>query len=286
MNGSDLKLHNHDAGMGENFGGNDPAKHKPIYVETSIRAPMEHVWALSQDPALHARWDLRFSRIVPTGGDDQGLLHFRYEFRLPLHIIRGNGTSLGHRHRSDGQATSVLKFDTADPLSPIGSGSGYWRYVPTEDGLRFITGFNYQPGMGTLGKVLDSHVFRPALGWATAISFDRLRLWAEADLDPRDSRNGWFVDAEARAGGSLAAGALLRRALTSRTAGLAALGVTVALTTWMFPPIGLCRGQGAACGVLRTRARAAPPLPWPGSLHPQVISALSLKEANSRGFDL
>ncbi|MGY4540989.1 hypothetical protein ACVWY0_000897 [Arthrobacter sp. UYNi723] len=221
--------------MGGNFGGNEPAKHKPIYVETSIRAPMERVWALSQDPAPHARWDLRFSRIVPTGGDDQGLLHFRYEFRLPLHIIRGNGTSLGHRHRSDGQATSVLKFDTADPLSPIGSGSGYWRYVPTEDGLRFITGYNYQPGMGALGKVLDSQVFRPALGWATAISFDRLRLWAEADLDPTDSRNRWFVDAAARAGGILAAGALLRRALASRTAGLAALGVTVALTTWMFP---------------------------------------------------
>lgn len=221
--------------MGENFSGNEPGKHKPIYVETSICAPMERVWTLSQDPALHARWDLRFSRIIPTGGDDQGLLHFRYEFRLPVRIIRGNGTSLGHRHRSDGRATSVLKFDTADPLSPIGPGSGYWRYVPTADGLRFITGYNYQPGMGALGRVLDSQVFRPALGWATAISFDRLRMWAESDLDPRDSRNRWFVDAGARASGILAAGVLLRRAFTSRTAGPAALGVAVALAAWMFP---------------------------------------------------
>ncbi|MDD0858949.1 hypothetical protein NHF46_16820 [Arthrobacter alpinus] len=100
----------------------------------------------------------------------------------------------------------MLKFDTADWLSPIGPGSGYWRYIPTDDGLRFITGYNYQPGMGILGKALDAQIIRPALGWATAISFDRLRLWTESEQDPRDSRNRWFLDAGARAGGLLLAG--------------------------------------------------------------------------------
>lgn len=221
--------------MGEIFGVKGPAAHRPLYVEIGIRASMERVWTLSQDPALHARWDLRFSRIVPTGSDDQGLVRFGYEFRLPFHRIQGVGTSLGHRHRSDGQATSVLKFDTDDPLSPIGPGSGYWRYIPTEDGLRFITGYNYRPGMGVLGRALDARVVRPALGWATAISFDRLRLWAESDLDPRDTRNRWILDTAARVGGVLTAGLLLRRTLVVRDAGVAALGVSVALASFMLP---------------------------------------------------
>ncbi len=221
--------------MGEILGGKEPATRRPIYVEIGIRASMERVWTLSQDPALHPRWDLRFSRIVPTGSDGQGLVRFRYEFRLPLRCIHGVGTSLGHRHRSDGQATSVLKFDTGDPLSPIGKGSGYWRYIPTEDGLRFITGYNYRPGMGALGRALDARVVRPALGWATAISFDRLRLWAEGDLDPRDSRNRWIIDAAARVGGILAAGFLLRQALIGRNAGTAALSVSAALASVMLP---------------------------------------------------
>jgi hypothetical protein len=213
----------------------EPASRRPIYVEVGIRAAMDRVWKLSQDPALHPRWDLRFSRITPIEQDGKGLLHFRYEFRIPLHVIQGTGTSLGHRFRPDGQATSVLKFDTADPVSPIGQGSGYWRYIPTEDGVRFITGYNYQPGMGALGKALDSWVFRPASGWATAISFDRLRMWAESDLDPKDSRNRWLIDAAARAFGVLTACILLRRALARRTAGPAALGLTAAAASWMLP---------------------------------------------------
>lgn len=196
---------------------------------------MERVWNLSQDPALHPRWDLRFSRIIPTQRNDQGLLRFRYEFGLPFHVIQGTGTSLGHRYRPDGQATSVLKFDTADPVSPIGQGSGYWRYIPTEDGVRFITGYNYQPGMGSLGKALDVWLFRPVLGWATAISFDRLRMWAESDLDPKDSRNRWFLDATARAGCGLTACILLRRALAGRTPGPAVLGLTAAAASWILP---------------------------------------------------
>ena len=31
-----------------------------IYVEILIRAPMEALWAHSQTPELHERWDLRF----------------------------------------------------------------------------------------------------------------------------------------------------------------------------------------------------------------------------------
>lgn len=36
-----------------------------VYVEILVRAPMDALWAHSQTPALHERWDLRFSRSRP-----------------------------------------------------------------------------------------------------------------------------------------------------------------------------------------------------------------------------
>jgi hypothetical protein len=222
--------------MGESSSRNKPGSQQPIYVEVRIQAPKELVWKLSQDTSLHPKWDLRFSRIVPVAENGQGLQHFRYEFSLPFHTIHGTGTSLGHRDRADGQSTSVLKFDTLDPLSPIGPGSGYWRYIPTAEGLRFITGYNYSPGMGAPGKLLDSWLFRPALGWATAISFDRLRLWAESDIDPKDSRNRWFMDAAVRAAGAVTAGLLLRGAAQERSTIFALAALALAGASWLVPP--------------------------------------------------
>ena len=209
---------------------------KPVYVEICIRASMDRVWMLSQDPALHPRWDLRFSRIVPVAGDGQDPVHFQYEFRLPFHTIRGTGTSLGHRSRDDGQATSVLKFDTSDVLSPIGAGSGYWRYIPSEDGLRFVTGYNYRPGMGPVGEALDARVFRPVLGWATALSFDRLRLWAESHVDPRDSRTRWILDAAGRAAALLGSGHVLLKVLAGKGSGRTTIPAAGLLVSAFLPP--------------------------------------------------
>lgn len=207
-----------------------------IYVETFIRAPMDRIWELSQDPDAHSRWDLRFTAIVPTGTGSDGNTRFRYEFKLPFHTIRGTGISLGHRQRADGQATSVLKFSTTDPLSPIGPGAGYWRYVPTQGGARFITGYDYEPGLGILGRFLDRRLTRPALGWATAWSFDRLRLWAESDVDPSAARNAWILDGTARTGGLVGAALLLRRfAVGSGRAPLALLATVAAIAAVVVP---------------------------------------------------
>lgn len=90
-------------------------------------------------------------------------------------------TSLGERHRPDGTRTSALRFTTADRLSPLGEGRGYWRYVPTPGGTTFITGFDYEPGWG---RLLDRLVMRRVVGWMTAWSFDRLRIWAETGVAP------------------------------------------------------------------------------------------------------
>ncbi|WP_455834438.1 hypothetical protein [Pseudarthrobacter siccitolerans] len=83
---------------------------------------------------------------------------------------------------------------------------------------------------------MDSWLVRPVLGWATAISFDRLRMWAERDLDPKDSRNRWFLDAAARTGGALAACWLLREAMDKRSAGGAFTGLGLAAASWLVPP--------------------------------------------------
>jgi hypothetical protein len=157
----------------------DPAT-RPLYVEIVIHAPMDRVWELTQDTALHARWDLRFSRIVPVGEVPHGGMRFRYERSLGVHTIRGTGTSLGERHRPNGTRTSALRFDTDDRTSPLRDGRGYWRYTPAGDGVRFVTGFDYTPGFGRAVDLL----LRPVVRWMTAWSFDRLRIWAETGTPP------------------------------------------------------------------------------------------------------
>lgn len=103
---------------------------------------------------------------------------------MPLHTLKGLGVAIGESSAADGSRTSALKFSTTDPLSPMGAGRGYWRYVPTATGTRFITGYDYEPGYGALGAVLDAMLTRKVIGWMTALSFDRLRIWAETGVEP------------------------------------------------------------------------------------------------------
>lgn len=151
-----------------------------IYVETTINGDPEQLWRATQDPELHVRWDIRFSRIIPDRTMDGAAVRFTYERRVPFHLVRGTGVSIGEQQRPDGTRTSALRFHTADPFSPIRSGRGYWRYVPAPDGgTTFVTGYDYEPAWGPLDVVV-----RPLLGWATAWSFDRLRIWMESGVAP------------------------------------------------------------------------------------------------------
>jgi hypothetical protein len=153
---------------------------RAIYVESRIEADLDAVWTRTQDLQSHGRWDLRFSAIVPAGATDDGAVRFTYARRVPFHTVAGTGVSLGERSRPDGTRTSALRFSTDDPLSPIREGRGYWRYAAADGGTRFITGYDYEPGWG---RTLDRLV-RPLLGWATAWSFDRLRIWLERGEEP------------------------------------------------------------------------------------------------------
>ncbi|WP_081813777.1 hypothetical protein [Microbacterium sp. CH12i] len=165
----------------------DIPRDRALYVETRIHAPLETVWALTQDPASHVRWDARFTSIIPVQTREDGAQEFRYELDLGLHVIRGSGVSLGAREGAQGERTSALVFDTEDRLSPLGRGRGYWRYIPTDDGVRFLTGYDYTPGWGPIGRVLDPLITRHVVWWLTAWSFDRLRLWAEEGIVPEQT---------------------------------------------------------------------------------------------------
>lgn len=154
---------------------------RAIRVETVIAAELETVWRLTQDPIAHARWDARFSRIVPTEEGPDGRWRFRYERSMLVRTIRGTGIALGTRESAGGARTSALRFTTTDRLSPLRDGRGYWRYELVDGGVRFITGYDYEPGWGS---VLDRILVRPLVAWMTACSFARLRRWAEGGDAP------------------------------------------------------------------------------------------------------
>ena len=160
----------------------------PIYVEILIRAPLEELWTRTQRPDLHQRWDLRFSRIEYLPRPDEAApQRFLYATRIGLGLeVRGEGESIGEKDSSDGSRTSALRFWSNDGRALIREGSGYWRYVPTAEGVRFITSYDYEARFGRLGRLVDL-AFRPLLGWATAWSFDRLRLWLEEEIPPERS---------------------------------------------------------------------------------------------------
>lgn len=189
---------------------------RALYVETTIRAPIERVWELTQDPQQHVRWDARFTSIVPTGLREDGAQEFRYALHLGVRTIRGTGVSRGERRSTRGERTSALIFRPSDAFSPLGSGRGYWRYVPTEDGVRFFTGYDYAPGWGWLGRMLDPLITRRFVWWLTAWSFDRLRLWAEEGIEP-EQFSLWRVLLPGRGPRPRARRCLSRPAISPRT---------------------------------------------------------------------
>lgn len=175
-------------------------RRRPIYVESRIRAPIDRLWDLTQQPEQHQRWDVRFGRIDYHPCVDGEPQRFTYATTVaPGVTISGTGESLGHADPS-GFRWSGLKFWAADRRSIIEAGAGYWRYVPTNDGVRFLTRYDYRPRWGRFGELVDRWAFRPLFGWATAWSFDRLRLWLEDGTPPEHSRNQAVAHAVAVAG--------------------------------------------------------------------------------------
>jgi hypothetical protein len=170
-----------------------------IYVEIPIRSSMDELWEKTQNPRLHQRWDLRFNQIEYLPREAGEPQKFLYRTRIGFGFtIDGNGESTGTRDGEGGARTSSLKFWSSDPRSLIKVGSGYWKYVPTETEIRFFTWYDYETRLSVLGRVIDACICRPLLGWATAWSFDRLRLWIERGIPPEVSQDRALIYLVAR----------------------------------------------------------------------------------------
>jgi hypothetical protein len=124
---------------------------------------------------------------------------FHYATRIGFGVsIAGVGEAIAERDLPDGGRVSALRFRSEHPLSLIDAGSGYWRYLPTPEGVRFLTVYDYRTRFGLPGAWVDRLLFRPLMGWATAWSFDRLRLWLEDGISP--ARSFWLAAVHAVAG--------------------------------------------------------------------------------------
>lgn len=178
------------------------ARDPGIYVEIPICADVDEIWRRTQVPELHQLWDLRFTAIkyLPKHSEDEPQ-QFLYSTRIGFGLsINGEGESTGTRATATGLRTSALKFWSSSPLSLIKEGSGYWHYVPGANRTRFLTWYDYRTRFGAPGRLIDRVLFRPLIGWATAWSFDRLRLWIERGIAPQTSFRMALIHAFARSG--------------------------------------------------------------------------------------
>ena len=178
------------------------AREPGIYVEILICAGVDEIWRRTQVPDLHEQWDLRFTTIDYLPRDSEAEPQkFLYSTRIGFGLkINGEGESTGTREDVTGLRTSALSFWSSDPKSLIEEGSGYWQYHPTASGSRFLTWYDYRTRFGPVGRSLDGFLFRPLIGWATAWSFDRLRLWIERGIPPEISMRMALIHAIARLG--------------------------------------------------------------------------------------
>lgn len=168
-------------------------KKKPIYVETVIDSSIEEVWHYTQQPDLHEQWDLRFTSITYNEKQHADAPQtFTYTTKImPGLSVSGWGESKGTHEKASGVKTSSLHFGTPQQISPIKEGRGYWQYIPNGDRVTFLTQYDYDVRFGQFGQIFDQ-LFRPVIGWATALSFNVLARWIEAGEKPATQYRRFF----------------------------------------------------------------------------------------------
>ncbi|MCI0764071.1 DoxX-like family protein [Bacillus sp. TL12] len=159
---------------------------KPIYVRAEMETSMEELWKYTQDLTLHTEWDARFTEISYLERKEGEPQRFLYKTKMGFGLeIAGEGESVGQLRKESGERISSLKFWTDSKLSLIKIGRGYWKYTPNGEKICFETQYDYETRFGRIGRMIDSYVFWSLLGWATAWSFDVLKLWLEKGVHPR-----------------------------------------------------------------------------------------------------
>lgn len=151
-----------------------------------MNTTMEKLWEYTQAPHIHTEWDARFTEISYLEKQEGEPQKFLYKTKIGFGFeIAGEGESIGEIRKETGERISSLKFWTDNTLSLIQIGRGYWKHTPCKEHIHFETQYDYDTRYGRIGNVIDFYMFRPLLGWATAWSFDALKLWLEKGLHPR-----------------------------------------------------------------------------------------------------
>lgn len=159
---------------------------KPIYVSAEMNTTMEKLWKYTQEPHIHTEWDARFTEISYVEKKEGEPQKFSYKTKIGFGLeIAGEGEAIGEIRKETGERISSLKFWTDNTLSLIQIGRGYWKYTPRKEHIHFETQYDYDTRFGRIGNVIDFYMFLLLLGWATAWSFDALKLWLEKGLHPR-----------------------------------------------------------------------------------------------------
>ena len=168
-------------------------KNDPIYVEIEIESTVEEVWRYTQQPTLHEQWDLRFTSITYNEKEHADAPQtFTYSTKvMPCLTVSGWGESKGTHEKESGMKTSSLHFGTPQLISPIKEGKGYWQYIPNGKHVTFLTQYNYEVRFGWIGRLFD-RIFRPMMGWATALSFDVLARWIQSGESPSTQYRRFF----------------------------------------------------------------------------------------------
>ena len=163
-------------------------KPNKIIVEAIVPCDVETLWERSQNPALHIRWDLRFSHIEYLDErDEKGFQLMDYRTKIGFGMeIKGIGRYLQNTPLKH----STFEFESSDWKSIIKLGRGIWQYKPCAEGTYFRTVYDYETNYGAVGNLIDRLLFRPVMRLATEWSFETLRRWCagrEAEVECRRS---------------------------------------------------------------------------------------------------
>ncbi|HVE59255.1 MAG TPA: hypothetical protein VNB22_20695 [Pyrinomonadaceae bacterium] len=163
-------------------------KANKIIVEAIIPCEVETLWERSQEPALHIRWDIRFSHIKYLEElDEKGFQLMDYRTKIGFGLeIKGIGRYLQNTPLKH----STFEFESGDWKSIIKIGRGIWQYKPCAEGTYFRTVYDYETNYGFFGALADRALFRPMMQLATEWSFETLRRWCagrEQEVEKRYS---------------------------------------------------------------------------------------------------
>lgn len=165
-------------------------KANKIIVEAIIPCDVETLWSRSQEPALHIRWDIRFSHIEYLEElDEKGFQLMDYRTKIGFGLeIKGIGRYLQNTPLKH----STFEFESDDRKSIIRIGRGIWQYKPCAEGTYFRTVYDYETNYGFAGAIADRVLFRPLMQLATEWSFETLRRWCAGKENEVEKRRSYL----------------------------------------------------------------------------------------------